>query len=1283
MRAGTARSTRTERLVLTDEILTDAYSAAALVTAQGRLARTNGVPTTFANDLGYRRLSDAAHVDGLYVTGSRQQFDFQVGAGMTPRGLVVATRDPLENQTDITFDTFGLVPVAVTDAIGLATTATYNYRLVQPSLITDPNGNRQQVDYLASGMVSAIWILGKSGRNEGDRTRPCMRLDYDLRAFFDSTRADPLDPQPIRVRTIRHVYHDTDPDDDGATIESTEYSDGFGRLLQTRTQGEVLRFGDTDFGGGDGVLPGAQDDPGPTAIVGRSNTSGANPNVVVSAFQRYDNKGRVVEKYEPHFATGWRFARPAAPQLGHKAVTFYDPRGRIVRTVNPDGSEERVVFGTPATLDAPNDRDRITPSPWETFTYDTNDNAGRTHAAASVAYRHHWNTPSSMLTDALGREVMVVERTRDAATSTTAPLPPLQSLRTRTVYDIQDNVLSVRDVLGRVAFAHVYDLAQRVLRTNNIDAGRAVVVLDAAGNLIERRDDKGALSLRSYDPRNRPVTVRARNDAAQALTLRERLVYGDASDRNQAAAARAANRAENRLGALAAYFDEAGVLTCESYDFAGSLLDKERKVFTDQTVLAGLTPVSGRPIESFTVDWDGDPQLDDAHPYRTTTSFDALSRVKRITFPQDADGSRPRPGTAVQRRRWSGAGHARRRRLRLADRVQREGTARVHRVRQRAHDAVRLRRSDVPGPARPHRPLHADGADVQPAGSAAPRHRVPVRPGPEPPRAARAGQRMRGTRISRGQRRPDAHVCLRPALSPHARNGTGIRHPRAPRPWGDAVRRGFNSGNHGTATQDNAPNLTQLYWEEYSYDPVGNMLALRHGAGTAGPVAWNRRFGMGDFEPQEWGANLAQWLAGTPTDWGSSGNRLTNLGDADQATTHRFDAAGNLVQELTNRHFAWDFADRLVAFADRPVGAAAATKDAVYLHDARGLRIKSLVRSGTAVRETTVYIDGLFEHHRRIEPGDDRENNSLHVMDDQRRIAVLRVGQAFQDDGGPRVRYQLADNLGSSVIALGGDDFASGGFVNREEFFPYGETSFGSFARKRYRFMGKERDAESGLSYHGARYYAPWMSRWISCDPAGPRDAMQLYCFVRCNPAVLIDPSGGSAALSDAFWTGMRNRAVETVSELATSVALNVATGGAYGMHQMAASMSAAYKEGGGGGWGVLNAVNTLNPVNTLLTQGWLANEEAGQALYLESLGDMEGARRTRPEVRQRDDRLHGRRGGARRDGRRWRQALAQARRSRHLSAARCDTTGGEAPRQCAEKLRATDEGNDCAAQRR
>jgi RHS repeat-associated protein len=60
----------------------------------------------------------------------------------------------------------------------------------------------------------------------------------------------------------------------------------------------------------------------------------------------------------------------------------------------------------------------------------------------------------------------------------------------------------------------------------------------------------------------------------------------------------------------------------------------------------------------------------------------------------------------------------------------------------------------------------------------------------------------------------------------------------------------------------------------------------------------------------------------------------------------------------------------------------------------------------------------------------------------------------------------------------------------------------------RYGYTGKERDEESGLCYHGARYYACWLARWITCDPAGLIDGANTYWYARCNPAGFIDSSG-------------------------------------------------------------------------------------------------------------------------------------------------------------------------------
>jgi RHS repeat-associated protein len=86
--------------------------------------------------------------------------------------------------------------------------------------------------------------------------------------------------------------------------------------------------------------------------------------------------------------------------------------------------------------------------------------------------------------------------------------------------------------------------------------------------------------------------------------------------------------------------------------------------------------------------------------------------------------------------------------------------------------------------------------------------------------------------------------------------------------------------------------------------------------------------------------------------------------------------------------------------------------------------------------------------------------------------------------------------------------------ISYEEYYPYGSTSYqtgrssAEVSLKRYRYTGKERDEESGLYYHGARYYAPWLGRWVSMDLAGPVDGPNLNAFVHNNPIRWIDPRG-------------------------------------------------------------------------------------------------------------------------------------------------------------------------------
>ena len=55
-------------------------------------------------------------------------------------------------------------------------------------------------------------------------------------------------------------------------------------------------------------------------------------------------------------------------------------------------------------------------------------------------------------------------------------------------------------------------------------------------------------------------------------------------------------------------------------------------------------------------------------------------------------------------------------------------------------------------------------------------------------------------------------------------------------------------------------------------------------------------------------------------------------------------------------------------------------------------------------------------------------------------------------------------------------------------------------------FTGKEYDADVKLYYYGARYYDPYIGRFISRDPAG--DGINWYTYCRNNPLALVDPTG-------------------------------------------------------------------------------------------------------------------------------------------------------------------------------
>jgi RHS repeat-associated protein len=142
--------------------------------------------------------------------------------------------------------------------------------------------------------------------------------------------------------------------------------------------------------------------------------------------------------------------------------------------------------------------------------------------------------------------------------------------------------------------------------------------------------------------------------------------------------------------------------------------------------------------------------------------------------------------------------------------------------------------------------------------------------------------------------------------------------------------------------------------------------------------------------------------------------------------------------------------------------------------------VKKWVRTSGGGTETTVYIDGVFEHKYN-------GTNSQSIIK-VGGVATVRAGYAF--DGLSGTSYELSNHIGSVNIRLD----SNGNIIDIEEYYPFGDSSVRTWSGKRYRYVGKEKDAESGLYYYGARYYSAWTCRFISVDPLA-RDYPQLTSY--------------------------------------------------------------------------------------------------------------------------------------------------------------------------------------------
>jgi RHS repeat-associated protein len=217
-----------------------------------------------------------------------------------------------------------------------------------------------------------------------------------------------------------------------------------------------------------------------------------------------------------------------------------------------------------------------------------------------------------------------------------------------------------------------------------------------------------------------------------------------------------------------------------------------------------------------------------------------------------------------------------------------------------------------------------------------------------------------------------------------------------------------------------------------------------------------------------------------------------------------------------------------------------------YCYDSSGNRSRK-VYEHSGIVEDRIYLGGYEIYRKTVGTTLSLERETLHVSDGAKRILLFetKTVDVALPSGLPQIRprWQLDNHLGSSSTELNG----SGQVISYEEYHPFGSTSFhtvdtgAEVSAKRYRYTGKERDDETGLYYYGARYYASWLGRWLSCDPS-TKDGEDLYVFVRNNPVRFTDRDGrqsGEEMAFRAFWRQL-NAEVQAYVETAIGGHANV-----------------------------------------------------------------------------------------------------------------------------------------------
>jgi RHS repeat-associated protein len=1004
--------------------------------------------------------------------------------------------DPFDSKSEVFYDARHLFMERSIDALGNENKVVqFDYRTLSPVKMFDLNNNLSSVVVDELGLVKAVAAEGKDTNadgigDEGDNvtgmnsfTNAAEQLliqefftiaNTTAPAVCNYTNLQSIARQLLGNASARMVYDFTKQPTVVASIAreqhkspetplqiSFEYTDGLGKVAMKKVQAEP----------GNVILPDSTelDTGSQLRWIGNGRTV-------------LNNKGNPIKQYEPYFSTTPAYENdPTWVERGISPTIYYDGAGRNIKTELPNGTFTKVAFDA-----------------WKQITYDVNDtvmdsdwyneritlpNNNPERKAADKTALHH-NTPSIIFLDTLGRPTLGIDHNKWEQQISGAMETKEEWYYTFSVLDIEGNALSVTDARGNMVMAWKYDMLGHRVAQTSMDAGKRWMLNNTLGKPVTTWDERGHTFSYEYDELQRPIKTLLLESGSSTPTCIALATYGEAET----------NAKNNNLkGKPFKQCDGSGQIKTIRYDFKGNALTIEKQLPQD--------------AKASVVDWDTST-TPDATIYTQITEYDALNRMQRLYNWHFTDTNR---GTvvAVYEPAYSARGV-----LEKEDVIvnaQKTSTAYSGGLRQ---PVVK----DIIYDAKGQRMRMRYGN-----GTTTCYHYDPL--------TFRLVQ-LRTTKINNETCTPNIKSNLNDvntlqnlfytydptgniteiyddAYKPVFFNGQKVL-PQNTYTYNAQYRliqaTGREQANMGAAQQKNndwQPNNfpisnseLQGYEQKYIYDSVGNIVTMKH---IAAAGSWTRNY--------QYALNSNHLLA---TEMGSSITYDIYVNIATLADKYNSDIHGNITQigNGIDNLMVWNYADIMQQY-DLIGGG-----NAFYQYSGEKQRSRKYIeRDNGSVTEERLYLGGLERYRRWRNNNLEEEIETIHIFESTQRILIIEnVWQTNNNnlDIGVLHRYQYSNHLGSACLELNNN----AAIISYEEYHPYGTTAYCAknaninATAKRYRYTGMERDEESGFAYHTARYYLPWLGRWLSADPIGIGDGVNVYGYCRNNPIMKQDSSG-------------------------------------------------------------------------------------------------------------------------------------------------------------------------------